>query len=1630
MLNKKLLTPILIVGTILIAIFVWANIGTNNDVSKTKTASAPDKNDIPISVISVAERSFDNKPALAVLMSTPLDPKQRYDKYIKVLKKTKTGPQNAVGGWVLSDNGRILYFPHIIPQTKYSVRIERGLPAANKSALTAIKEYTVTTRKVSPYYAFASKGSILPKRSNDGLPIVTVNTPEVHVQFFRVEPKKITQFLYNFNNPGKHSYYSLDNMRKYTKPVYTGRYRTLSQANRRTVTNLPVHNVKQLRKPGLYLAILSRPDRFDYYYKTSFFLVTDIGMHARVYEKELHVYASSLNTGKNLADVKLKLYNRHGHIVEEVFTDNKGKARFKFMPNRRSAIIAERGGEIAIISFKDPALDLSEFKIRGKQHKPLETFVYSNRDLFRPGERVNFSLLLRNQDGKSSKAIPLHIKIKRPDGRIMRKLSLRSRKTGKLGYYYHRFQIPSKGQTGKWSLEVRVNPAAKIPNHIYKFNVEEFLPERMKLDLASTRDFLTPGETFKVNVDGAYLYGAPAAGNRVTAVLNRYPNHYPLKNLPKFYFGDVNESNNKTRTELLDSKLDKNGKYVIKIKPDKTKHHSPFSSRVTTSIFESGGRPVTRSIKRIVWPAKSLIGVRPLYSGKNATENSVVEFEVIKVLPDGKRVEANNLGVKLIREERNYFWTWSSRRGWHYEHSTDQYPVVVSSLAFTAIKNGKLSMPVKWGSYRLEITDPLTSLTMRHRFYAGYNWNARGQANSARPTSVGLTLNKKAYRSGDKVKLQVIAPHAGKAVIMVESNKLLWSKTINIGAKVATTVDFKIATEWANRHDLYVSTIVYRPGESAEKLTPNRAVGLVHLPLERDHRKLDVAINMPKKMQPGRDLKVKIKIANLRNQKAMVTVSAVDLGILNITDFPTPDPFAHFFAKRSYGVRQYDAYHKVIENLSGVRAKLRFGGDAPGNGNQSKKADAKVKTVALFSGAVKVNDKGEATIKLAVPDYNGSLRVMAVAFSKDRFGSKDQEITVAAPVIAEIATPRFISPGDQSTLTMDLHNLSGENQKLKVDLQVSKPLKLERFRKSISLADKKKTIIRFKLGAHENFGVGKIFLTVKGKGVDLKRSWELGVRPPFPGVRRVEYKIIKPGTGFTLNRALHSDLMSETVDGTLVVSTVPPLNVRGAVKGLLSYPYGCLEQTTSRAFPIVYIDQQKALKVGLKPLSNTKRNEYITKALVRIRSMQLGSGGFGLWNNRSREEPWLTPYVVHFMLEARDQGYSVPDDMLKKALRNLELRLGKRRRIIAQYFYTQSPDHLFFAADAYAAYVLARVQRAPLGTLRTLYDHHRKNSKSGLPLVHLGLALKLMGDSKRGLAAIKAGVKLARKENLYLGDYGSVVRDTALIVALINHHKLSIPNADKLVFDLSRDMRGRNYLSTQEQLAVFMASHELSKGAGTDWKGTLVHQNKSVDINRKGKYINAFTANDLNAGVRFKTKGAKNLYAMYVVNGYPRQSPKAITKHINVVRTLYNMKGKAITDRNFKVGQLLIAHISVRSKKRTDNALVVDLLPAGFEIENLNISKGEDLGKIKIQGKNPQKVMSNNSIKHQEYRDDRFVAAVKLSNWKTTDLFYLIRVVSPGTYRVPPVLVEDMYRPDWRGIGTTDKNITVLNVSH
>ncbi|MGO4775646.1 alpha-2-macroglobulin family protein, partial [Lysobacter sp. 2RAB21] len=402
---------------------------------------------------------------------------------------------------------------------------------------------------------------------------------------------------------------------------------------------------------------------------------------------------------------------------------------------------------------------------------------------------------------------------------------------------------------------------------------------------------LKPGQPFKLGVDAAYLYGAPAAGNRFTAKMTVAVEQHPLEQLPGYFFGDPTLTLPKEAKDVIDTTLDEQGKLTQDIAlPDEAKPVSTIAAIVTGSVYETGGRSVNRSVKRVLWPADALVGVRPLFDDKDGTDsNGNAGFEITRVGSDGKTRPATGLRVTLVREHRDYHWNYADDGGWDYDFTRRYQDVEVRNVDVGA-SVAKLSFPVEWGEYRLDVFDPATKLTTRYPFRAGWSWDDQNRGLDARPDKVKLALDKTSYKAGDTLEVAITPPHEGPGLLMVEADRMLYVQAIE--AKAGSKFKIPVTADW-ERHDIYVTALVFRGGSAPSKITPARAVGVVHVPMDRRDRKIAVGLNVPKLMKPEQDLPVIVSAPQLAGKDAYVTVSAVDVGILNITRFPVPDAAAH-----------------------------------------------------------------------------------------------------------------------------------------------------------------------------------------------------------------------------------------------------------------------------------------------------------------------------------------------------------------------------------------------------------------------------------------------------------------------------------------------------------------------------------------------------------------------------------------------------------------------------------------------------------------------------------------------------------------------------------------------------------------
>ncbi|WP_437887471.1 alpha-2-macroglobulin family protein [Phytobacter sp. V91] len=1585
----------------------------------------------PLTLVDMSEVQLDGAAALTLTFSVPLNPEQNFAETVHVVDKKKG---KVDGAWELSSSLKELRLRHLEPNRELLVSVDSGLQAINKATFGASYEKTLTTRDIQPTVGFASRGSLLPGKVVEGLPVMALNVDNIDVNFYRVKPESLAAFVSQWEYRNSLTNWESENLLKMVDLVYTGRFDLNPARNTREKLLLPLKEIKPLQQAGVYVAVMNQAGHYNYSNAATLFTLSNIGVSVHRYHNRLDIFTQSLENGGALSGNEIVLLNDKGQTLAQGTSDAQGHTTLS-TDKEAVLLLARKEGETTLLDLRLPALDLAEFSIAGEPGYSKQFFMFGPRDLYRPGETVILNGLLRDADGKPLADQPVKLEVVKPDGQVVRTVVSQPEN----GLYRFNWALDASAQTGTWA--IRANTGDNLLRR-WSFQVEDFMPERMGLNITAQQVPLSLADNINFEVTGYYLYGAPADGNSLQGQLFLRPLREAVKALPGFQFGDIAEENQSRSLDEVQIKLDEKGYGQVSTTSQWKELHSPLQVILQASLLESGGRPVTRRAEQPLWPASSLPGIRPQFAAKAVydyrtdttvnqpivDENSLAGFDIVYASADGEKKAVTGLQVRLIRERRDYYWNWSEGEGWQSQFDQKDLVEAEQSLDLDAGETGKVSFPVDWGSYRLEVKAADGSVSSV-RFWAGYSWqdNSDG-AGAVRPDRVTMKLDKPAYQPGDTINLHLTAPAAGKGYAMIESSEgPLWWQEIDVpegGLDIAIPVD----RQW-RRHDLYLSTLVVRPGDKSKSATPKRAVGLLHLPMADENRRLDIALETPQKMRPNQPLVVKVK-ASLKEGKAPkqvnVLISAVDSGVLNITDYVTPDPWKGFFGQKRYGADIYDIYGQVIEG-QGRPGVLRFGGDGDELNRGGKPPVNHVTIVAQQAQPVTLDENGEGTVTLPVGDFNGELRVMAQAWTTEDFGSSESKVVVAAPVIAELNMPRFLAGGDTSRLTMDITNLTDQPQHLQVAVAASGLLSLQSEQpKPLSIEPGVRTTLFIPVRAGEGYGDGEISVDISGLTLPGEtfapqhKQWKIGVRPAWPAQVISSNQMLSPGEVWHVHEQHLLHISPATLQGQLLLSGRPSLNIARYIQELRAYPYGCLEQTASGLFPSLYTNAAQLRALGIKGDSDEQRRAAVDVGISRLLQMQRDDGGFALWDKSGPEEYWLTAYVTDFLLRASEQGYSVPVEALNNASNRLLRYLQDPAAIAVRY--SDDIAATRFATQSYAALVLARQQKAPLGALRELWQRNSQ-AKSGLPLLQLGVALKLMGDAPRSEQAMAQALLTKRASSQrWMGDYGSELRDNALMLALLEENNLLPDAQNNLLITLSEQVYGQRWLSTQETNALFLAGRHVQNLTG-NWRAqTTLNAEALAGDKAQTHGLNG----DQIAALQVTNSGENPLWLRLDSTGYPDNAPAPASNVLNIRRHIMDTDGHTKALDALNSGELVLVWLEVSATQNVPDALVVDLLPAGLELENQNLaSSSASLTDSASEVQELVNRMQQADIQHMEFRDDRFVAAVVVNEGQPVTLIYLARAVTPGTYQLPMPQVESMYVPQWRALGAANGPVIV-----
>jgi len=1506
-------------------------------------------------------------------------------------KRTDFSPFVAIAGVdkpAISANDKQLCVEGLKHGERYTITLRAGLPSTVRETLAKSAEFTIFVRDRKPFARFSGKAYVLPRTGQRGIPVLSVNTDALSMSVYRVGDRNLIETVLGYDFQRNLSRSDAERIASERgEKVWSGELAVEQKLNTEVATAFPVDQALKDLGAGVYVMIAEPKGVINDDYTqlaTQWFIVSDLGLTAYSGQDGVDVFIHSLASAEPAAGVNVRLIARNNEVLATRPTDKNGVAHFEAGLARGegglspAAIVATDKADYAFLSLKSPAFDLSDRGVGGRQVPTgLDAFVYTERGVYRTGESVEVTALLRDARGIAAPAIPVTLVVERPDGVEYRRVVVADQG---LGGRNLNVPLVSSASTGTWRVRAYTDPK-RPPVGETTFMVEDYVADRVEFDLASAAKVLPRNAPAQVSVDGHFLYGAPAsnlelAGSVIISIAKERPG------FAGYEFGLADDAATDVRQELEDlPATDASGKASFPVKLDKVQATSrPLEAQIIVSMAESGGRAVERRITLPVAADAAMIGVKPAFSGRSLADGANADFDVVMVAPDGKTIAANTLRYELLRVDTSYQW-YRQNGNWEFEPVKRTERTANGTLDLTADKPGRISLPVKWGRYRLEVAaadGTITSLSFDAGFYA--------ESSADTPDLLEVALDKTDYKSGDAMNVAVTPTTAGRLTVNVFTDRLVASQSQDVKAGT-TQIKLNVGKDWGT--GAYLVATLRRPLDAPAQRMPGRAIGVQWFSIDKSERTLALDMKLPATLRPNSTLSVPVKVAGLApGEDARVVVAAVDVGILNLTNYKPPAPDDYYLGQRRLTAEVRDIYGQLIDGMQGARGQIRSGGDSAGgelSGSPPTQAP-----LALYSGIVTVGTDGVANVAFDIPAFAGSVRVMAVAWSKDRVGKASGDVVVRDNVVLTATLPRFLRTGDNGSVQLELDNVEGAAGDYSVVIAADGPVKLNDKPQVIKLAAKQRDRVSVPVSASGS-GPSTVKVSVSGpNGFTLERTYGLDVRPANQILTRRTVRSLAKGETLTLSNDMFADFVPGTGRVGLSVAISTSLDAATLLNALDRYPFGCSEQITSRAVAMLYVNEM-ATQARLAP--DGEVDTRIRDAIARLLARQGANGSFGLWSVGG-EDAWLDAYVTDFLTRARERGFEIPASAYTLAVDRL-------RNFVAS---SPEPGKDGGRELAYALYVLARNGAAPVGDLRYIADVKLGDVVTPIGKAQIAAALGMLGDKARSdrvyLAALDS---IAPQPKLDLGraDFGSALRDAAALVTLASESRAPQKTIDDAIARVDSARTLSAYTSTQEDAWLVLAARALSK------------QLSAISLTiagetRQGAYYRTLRADQLGAPFAVTNNGNGNVQAVVSVSGAPITPEPAAERGFKIERSYYTLDGEAADAAKAKQNQRFVVVLKMTEPQpQYGRIIVADYLPAGFEIDNPKLVSSGETGTLSWIEDAADPVNS-------EFRDDRFTAAFdrKQDDPPVFSVAYVVRAVSPGRYVLPQAIVEDMYRPD------------------
>ncbi len=1555
-------------------------------------------------VRGVEPQSNDSEPTVRVELSSAVNPEMAA-KFVTVTPAPK---------FRLTTQGNDVFLAGgFKPGGQYKLVIAKGLPAVDDAVLERPYQSTVSFPDLQQKVGFQSEGMFLSASGYKTLAIESTNVAQAALAIDRVYRNNIFHLLvndywYTFHSS---SYRDDDDGDDDNGAAHVDSisHTMGDQIVRKKIALRHVHNKKSITtvslepyvkayEPGLYRVLLAVPHSED---QVRWILISDLGVVSKRGDDNLLVWVSSFKDLGAIDDATVTLLSDQNQVLGSGHTDARGVWELHDLGKARKAkkapfmLTVQKGNDFSFLVFGKTEIDLSPFDAAGDsvEKDGYSAFVYGERDIYRPGETVEGVAVVRTRALEPPPQMPLIVKHFDAD---QERESLRVN-VGDGGVASFKLDLPPYARTGRHRLDVI---AGKDVIGSYTFQVEEFVPDRIKVEikpkpspgpLASLGGHSLPqageGEAKAIDFDvvSAYLFGPPAAKLAVDTRVRLMPSTFMPKGFEQFTFRNDERKFDAREIANESATLDANGTKQFHVAvPAGLQPPSALEAVIVSHVQEMGGRGVAAVARVPVHPWPYYIGLRRQGDA----------FEWVTVGSDGQETNSIALRAEFFEDQWHSVLRRSSAGSYDYESTRDTRLLSAQAIPAGSSRGSVKFVPTSYRTYRVVVSDPLSGASSQIDFYAG-GWGYSPWA-MKNPGRLQLELDKNEYAPDETATVTVKSPFSGKLLITLERDDVYYTAVEMLAGNSASV---KVPLRSVLRPNAYVTATVIRAAKDLDPGEAGRAFGAIAINVDREANRLHPAIKAPAELRSNHPLPVEVTT----EPGAAVTIAAVDEGILQLIAQKTPDPHTYFYRKLALGVSTNDIFAELLPEVR-PRGKANAGGGEDMQGMaQYVRADSirRAKPVAFWSGAIVADSSGKARAKFDIPDFQGGVRIMAVVHHGRRFGSAESMLRVHDPIVLMPTYPRFLNVRDQVSVPVTVRNDTGREGRFTVKCSGgrSRPpaAASAAATQSIEIANGSEKTVYFPLAAPPQAGEVSIDITAAGNGETAKASQRVAVRWDMP-VQSVESsgRFNEPAALFR-NEPLQQ-FVPGTVERTLAISPLPIVQFRGKLDYLLRYPYGCVEQTTSSVFPLVYFGDI-AQELDPEAFKKSDAAVMVAAGIRRLGTMQQYNGGFSMWPYGATPDPWGSVYATHFLVEAKRAGHEVQPAMLDRALSHIATDAKAK----SDY------DTYELQRVVYALYVLARAGKPDVGTMDYVREHQfarlERESKALLAGAYAATGNPKMIDSL--LAGINDVDEVARQTGY---NFGSPIRNRALLLLAMLDAAPNDARIPALVERLTRDLQDA-WWSTQESSFVLIAlgqlarrQHDLGGYAGTvfvDGKpiGTFTG-NTALFRHIRGAKITVMMTGDYKPGAAYyslETRGIRTV-----------ESFKPESAGIKLTRELLTRDGAPAGE--IRQGDLLVSKVTVTSTNGVlNNVVVQNLIPSGLEVENPRLKSSETFTWI---------TGETSACTNVDIRDDQVLYFVELPASGTLTYYTLLRAVTPGTFQEPPMFAEAMYARNNRAVGS------------